>query len=320
MKVIKSGDQIEVYKYNRNIVRAHINSQTLAANDGKNLNDKPFMKKKFENMTVKEYKYWLKYPEPISTDVKEYWNKYHKFDNFEDKEKTIRKKNWRRRKRKLKRKINANKKYMTKFLTLTFAKYKVKLKYPGIINGKEKKPGEHYYRQKPVVKDTINYKVEQVNDIDITDLEQTNYEFKKFKQKLKYRVEKNTDKELKYICVVERQKNNAAHYHLLLNIDFMSAKRIENLWGNGFIRINEIRFDGLGQYLSKMLKDLTKEEKQLDYKNKRYFCSRNLDKPKEMIGKEAEEYIKKIQKEGKTIDYSIEFENDYLSGTYYTFK
>lgn len=30
------------------------------------------------------------------------------------------------------------------------------------------------------------------------------------------------------------------HYHLLCNLPFISAKTLQEIWGNGFIRINKI--------------------------------------------------------------------------------
>lgn len=86
---------------------------------------------------------------------------------------------------------------------------------------------------------------------------------------------------LKYIAVWEKQKRGAIHYHIILfDIPFIKTKKIEEIWGNGFIKINKIDVDSKenrGRYISKYFSKSVDEK---DYKKKSFFKSRNLKKPK----------------------------------------
>jgi len=100
----------------------------------------------------------------------------------------------------------------------------------------------------------------------ITSLKEANYEFKKFKQKL----ERYTNKKLKYICVPEFQKRGAVHYHLMLDMPYIQWEKLSSLWGNGRIQIEKIRDKHkTGSYLSKYI---SKEDKtDLRYFGKKLF-------------------------------------------------
>ncbi len=86
----------------------------------------------------------------------------------------------------------------------------------------------------------------------VTDLDQTNYEWKKFRQRLEYQVKEK----LKYLTVIEFQKRGAVHYHsMLFNMPYIKQKVIRDAWGHGFIYINAIeQIDNLGAYVSKYLR------------------------------------------------------------------
>ncbi len=110
----------------------------------------------------------------------------------------------------------------------------------------------------------------------LTDLQGCNKKIKIFIKKLK-----RIKKEIKYLLVPEFQKRGAVHYHILINLDETEQKLIANLWGHGFIKIKKIKEGAnVGFYVSKYIgKDL---EDQRYFNNKKYFCSRNLNKPIEM--------------------------------------
>lgn len=130
----------------------------------------------------------------------------------------------------------------------------------------------------------------------IKDVDQANYEFKKFKQKLE-RIYNKNDKLLKYVTVIEFQDGKTyidkfgnvckgtgrgvVHYHLLLfDAPYIDWKEISNKWANGFICINKCDdIDNMGAYLSKyMTKD--NDDSRLSGK-KRYFASyKTLKKPR----------------------------------------
>lgn len=107
----------------------------------------------------------------------------------------------------------------------------------------------------------------------LTNLQSCNEKFKAFIRKL---VQIKTN--LKYLAVPEFQKRGAVHYHLLINLDYVDQKLIADLWSHGFIKIKRIREGtNMGLYISKYIgKDL--EDKRY-FSNKKYFRSRNLDKP-----------------------------------------
>lgn len=113
--------------------------------------------------------------------------------------------------------------------------------------------------------------------IDIRKPQECNKEFKKFIQRLRRRYEG-----FKYLAVIEFQDKNdrgAVHYHMLIDLPYVPAKEIEQLWGLGFIKVNAIdKVDNLGAYISKyMTKDNADERLQCE---KGYFCSKGLLRPK----------------------------------------
>ena len=69
----------------------------------------------------------------------------------------------------------------------------------------------------------------------ITDLKATNYIFNQFIKRLSYR-----HVGLEYLAVPEFQKRGAVHYHMLCNLPFIEIKELENIWSQGFIKINKI--------------------------------------------------------------------------------
>lgn len=114
----------------------------------------------------------------------------------------------------------------------------------------------------------------------LQDIETANREFTLFIKRLK-RYLKN--QELKYIATWELQARGAIHYHLVLfSVPYIDNKKLAELWGNGFIKLNKIKetvkTEAVGVYITKyFVKDLDKKANQ----KKAYFSSRNLIKPKE---------------------------------------
>jgi len=150
---------------------------------------------------------------------------------------------------------------------------------------------------------------------DVDDLDYCNYEFKKFIERLKYWC-KGKELELKYVVVVEFMKNGRVHYHMLCNLPYIRAKRLEEIWGNGFIKINRIdRVDNVGSYVCKyMQKDLS--DKRLEGR-KCYFTSRNLEEPIELTKKEEVEVVAATLLRSREPVYRCEFENEYTGPIVY---
>ena len=89
----------------------------------------------------------------------------------------------------------------------------------------------------------------------MTDIKQCKLDFKKFIMRWNYR---RRDK-LMYVYVVEFQKRGAVHFHcIFFNVGFISNKELSELWGHGFVKVNDIdNFDNVGSYVVKyMQKDL----------------------------------------------------------------
>lgn len=157
---------------------------------------------------------------------------------------------------------------------------------------------------------------------DIRDFKAANYEFKKFHQRLSYRI----GYKLMYIVVVQFQdgerkggikggRGGVIHFHVVLyNMPFIPANDLSKIWGQGFIKINAIdQVDNLGAYVvgGYMCKKL--DDPRYDGQ-KRYFSSRGLYESLEVksalpidLGEFTEDH--KV--------YETSFENEYTGVIHY---
>ena len=157
----------------------------------------------------------------------------------------------------------------------------------------------------------------------VQDIEQANYEFQKFIKRLNYYCFGTKKANLKYTCVVEFQKRGAIHYHVIIyNMPYVKANNIENLWGNGFIKINKIdNVDNVGAYVSEYLGNAEKgqghniEDDRLQGK-KSYFSSKGLFKPVEITDKKIVERVVAALPE-EYLTYSATFENEHIGSITY---
>lgn len=152
----------------------------------------------------------------------------------------------------------------------------------------------------------------------MTDISLANKEFGRFMQNLKRNV---GDKIIKYLAVIEFQKNGSIHYHILINMPYIKQDQLFKMWGRGSVTIKRIqRVENLGLYL---VKNMTVDDADPRMFGKRsYFPSRNLTKPKEFTGKRAEDILERLQKEGRKIAYSNTYksklqENDIFYSEYH---
>lgn len=107
----------------------------------------------------------------------------------------------------------------------------------------------------------------------ITELEIANKCFHNFIKRLK-----RIYQDLKYLAVPEFQKRGAVHYHILLNIAFISNEKLAKIWGHGFVMINEIKLiDNIGAYVAKYLQKSLFDKRYFGMR--KFFYSRNLKKP-----------------------------------------
>ncbi|WP_243153487.1 rolling circle replication-associated protein [Senegalia massiliensis] len=114
----------------------------------------------------------------------------------------------------------------------------------------------------------------------IKDVSYTNKELKKFIKRLNYNLYKTKKHHLKYLAVWEKQKRGAIHYHIIFfDFPYIEAIKLEQIWSQGFIKINKIDVDSKdnrGRYVSKYF---SKDIDEKDYKQKAFFKSQNLILP-----------------------------------------
>ncbi len=152
---------------------------------------------------------------------------------------------------------------------------------------------------------TLTFK-DNVKDVDLA-----NYEFRQFIKRLNYKVYGEKCSNLKYTAVVEFQERGAVHYHVIFyNLPYTKADVIEEVWGNGFIKINKIDdIDNVGAYVCKYLTKGQDDERLRG--RKCYFNSRGLFKPVVIEDKKKIETIKKsLSDEFMTV--STQYENEHL--------
>ncbi|MCM3274326.1 helitron helicase-like domain-containing protein [Paenibacillus elgii] len=120
----------------------------------------------------------------------------------------------------------------------------------------------------------------------------------------------------KYIVVIEFQKRGAVHYHMLSDLPYVKAKTLEEIWGNGFIKINRItHVDNVGAYVIKyMTKDLTDIRL---YKNKAYSCSKGLERPTILRGELAEQIVLIYDFAQKKEVFTSSYTSEYLGKVIY---
>ncbi len=143
----------------------------------------------------------------------------------------------------------------------------------------------------------------------ITDIEIANKYFTNFIKKLKYKY-----LDLKYLVIPEFQKRGAVHYHLLCNLNFIPNKKLSEIWGHGFIKINRIKnVSSIGSYVSKYL---TKDIKMSRKKN--FFYSKNLNLPQEFVDKvEVENLSSFYNLPDSKPEYETIFSNEYVGNVEY---
>lgn len=157
----------------------------------------------------------------------------------------------------------------------------------------------------------------------VKDIKQANYEFNKFIKRLNYKLYGVKKVNLKYTTVIEFQKRGAIHYHIIIyNMPYLKADKISNIWGNGFIKINNIdNVDNVGAYVGEYLGQAEKgqgkdiEDDRLRGQ-KTYFSSRGLLKPLEVTNKKTVEQVANALLNRKPT-YSSTYENEYLGTVTY---
>lgn len=186
--------------------------------------------------------------------------------------------------------------------------------------------GKVMTRAKQRLRRLINANVGQYDDItpkfmtltfadNVQNLKLANNEWKKFIKRLNFYMFRKKINLLKYSVVIEFQKRGAIHYHAIFyNLPYVESKKIADIWGQGFIKINKIdNVDNIGAYVVKYMgKDLDDDRL---YGKKSYFNSRDLLEPLEITDKKKIDAL--VGPLSHKLVYSIGFDNDYMGHIHY---
>lgn len=145
----------------------------------------------------------------------------------------------------------------------------------------------------------------------VQDLDYANNEFKKFIKRLNYHYKIK----VKYSTVIEFQKRGAIHYHCVLyNLtQKVDVGVLQDIWGQGFIKINSIdNVDNVGAYVCKYM---TKTDDKRLVGRKMYFNSRGLNKPQEIKESALVEAVVSSLQES-TPKYENTFSNEFNNINY----
>lgn len=166
----------------------------------------------------------------------------------------------------------------------------------------------------------------------ISDVELANKEFTNFNKRLSYYLFKVNKNVLKYLCVPEFQKRGAIHYHVIyFNLPYTDFYQLKKVWGKGSIYIEGVKdnIDDYAKYVAKYINKTNSksEENYQVYKEKnllnqkRYFCSRGLNRPdvyKLQVNETLYKSLKKLlnQFHVDEYEYSNEFIGDVIQNRY----
>lgn len=149
---------------------------------------------------------------------------------------------------------------------------------------------------------------------DITDVKQANNHYKKFIMRMRYRFGN-----FKYATVVQFQDKNrdgVVHFHMMSDLDYIPQKELEEIWGHGFVGINKIdHVDNVGAYMIRYMSEDMNDTRLMGLKS--YMTSRNLERPKEYVGEEAQMIIEALKLEDKKMVYNSSYTTEHLGFALY---
>lgn len=117
----------------------------------------------------------------------------------------------------------------------------------------------------------------------VQDLDQAHKEFDRFIKRMRRRYGK-----FKYAAAIEFQQRGAVHYHMMSDLPYIPNRKLAEIWGQGFVRINDIKHvDNVGAYLSKYMTKGDGRDPRLRGR-KMYLTSKNLDRPLVLKGDAAD--------------------------------
>lgn len=145
----------------------------------------------------------------------------------------------------------------------------------------------------------------------LKDVRTANKEFKKFIQKMRYRYGN-----FKYANVIQFQNRGAVHYHMMSDLPYIPHEKLMKIWGHGFVGINEINHvDNVGAYMMPYMSKDMNDTRLMGEKS--YMTSKNLIRPVEILGDEAEKLIKELDLENKKTVYNSHYTTEHLGTALY---
>ncbi len=155
----------------------------------------------------------------------------------------------------------------------------------------------------------------------VTDLKYANNQFCCFIKRLNRYLTKMHKDKVQYIAVVEFQERGAVHYHLLCNLPYISANKLQEIWKNGFVKINKIDdVDNVGAYVTKYMSKDNADERLIG--NRCYFTSQGLQEPITIEDNEIETTIEHLLLAGdielQKKPYKKTFSSEQLGNIEYT--
>ena len=147
---------------------------------------------------------------------------------------------------------------------------------------------------------------------------------KTFIKRFNYHIFNTKKSKLKYLAILERQKRNAFHSHILLfNVPYIPHEKLLSLWKHGAIRINKVDVDSKenrGRYVTKYFEKGIGQELLESFGKNAYLSSRNLSKPEvtklylkdklEFNGSAIlyeSKFISKIYRDGNLVDNPVRY-------------
>lgn len=147
---------------------------------------------------------------------------------------------------------------------------------------------------------------------------------KTFIKRFNYHIFNTKKSKLKYLAVLERQKRNAWHTHILLfNVPYIPHEKLLSLWTHGSVRINKVDVDSKdnrGRYVTKYFEKGIGQGLIDNFGKNAYLSSRNLKKPEETkvyLKEKLEfnesavlfesEFVSKIYRNGSLVDNPVRY-------------
>ena len=112
-----------------------------------------------------------------------------------------------------------------------------------------------------------------------------------------------------FICVPERQKRGAIHYHLIVDLPYIQKEKLATIWTHGFVDIRKI--DDPVRRAAYLAKYLTKDGNEYELKGRRYYTSRNLKKPKILYGDYADQFVEIVKRGNRQYTFHSKYDSEH---------